>query len=110
MSDLNGGEARATCRRRVRGIQKMAMKAALRITACLGGLALFTAGLALGQHTVPKDYKGVEESVLAAIDLAKELDSVENRELRVSRAIVAPQSPRRSDDRLRPRRGSHQPP
>jgi catechol 2,3-dioxygenase-like lactoylglutathione lyase family enzyme len=28
--------------------------------------------------------------VLAAIDLAKEIDSVENRELRVSRAIVAP--------------------
>jgi hypothetical protein len=28
--------------------------------------------------------------VLAAIDLAKEIDNVENRELRVSRAIVAP--------------------
>ena len=29
------------------------------------------------------------ESALAAIDLAKEIDSVENRELRVSRAVVA---------------------
>jgi len=28
--------------------------------------------------------------VLAAVDLAKEVDSVENRELRVSRATVAP--------------------
>jgi quercetin dioxygenase-like cupin family protein len=69
----------------------MAMKKALRITAwSLAGMALFTAGFALGQHSPPADYKGVEESVLAAIDLAKEIDSVENRELRVSRAIVAP--------------------
>jgi quercetin dioxygenase-like cupin family protein len=63
----------------------------LRFTAWFSaGLALFTAGLALGQHPAPTDYKGVKESVLAAIDLAKEVDSVENRELRVSRAIVAP--------------------
>jgi hypothetical protein len=48
------------------------------------------AGFALGQHPAPTDYKGVKESALAAIDLAKEIDSVENRELRVSRAIVAP--------------------
>jgi quercetin dioxygenase-like cupin family protein len=44
----------------------------------------------LGQYPAPTEYKGVEESVLAALDLAKEIDSVENRELRVSRAIVAP--------------------
>jgi quercetin dioxygenase-like cupin family protein len=31
----------------------------------------------------------LKNSVLAAIDLAKEIDSLENRELRVSRAIVA---------------------
>ena len=30
------------------------------------------------------DYKGVEESVLAAIDLAKEIDGVEDRELFLS--------------------------
>jgi hypothetical protein len=70
---------------------KMTTRTALRITAwSLAGLALFTAGLALGQHLVPTDYKGVTESVLAAIDLAKEIDSVENHELRVSRATVAP--------------------
>jgi quercetin dioxygenase-like cupin family protein len=67
----------------------MTTRTALRITAW-SGLALFIAGLALGQHPAPTDYKGVEESVLAAIDLAKEIDSVENRELRVSRATVAP--------------------
>jgi hypothetical protein len=49
--------------------------------------------------------------------LAKEIDSVENRELRVSRATVAPgghigfhSPPGRPDDRLRPRRDSHQSP
>ena len=69
----------------------MATRTALRIFAwSSAGLALFTAGLALGQHPVPTDYKGVIESVLATIDLAKEIDSVENRELWVSRAAVAP--------------------
>jgi quercetin dioxygenase-like cupin family protein len=53
-------------------------------------LALFTAGVALGQQTAPTDYRGVDEEVLAAIDLAEEIRTVENRELRVSRAIVAP--------------------
>jgi quercetin dioxygenase-like cupin family protein len=67
----------------------MTTRTALRITAW-SGLALFIAGLALGQHPAPTDYKGVEESVLAAIDLATEIDGVENRELRVSRATVAP--------------------
>jgi quercetin dioxygenase-like cupin family protein len=69
----------------------MATRTTLRITAwSSAGLVLFTAGLTLGQHTAPTDYQGVKESVLAAIDLAKEIDSVENRELRVSRATVVP--------------------
>ena len=69
----------------------MTTRTALRITAwSSAGLALFIAGLALGQHPAPTDYNGVEESVLAAIDLTKEIDGVENRELRVSRATVAP--------------------
>ena len=69
----------------------MGMKTALRIASwSLAGMALFTAGFALGQYPAPTDYKGVQQSVLAAIDLAKEIDSVENRELRVSRAIIAP--------------------
>ena len=69
----------------------MAMKPALRIADwSLTGMVLFTAGFALGQYPAPTDYKGVKESVLAAVDLAKEIDSVENRELRVTRAIVTP--------------------
>ena len=68
----------------------MNMKTALRIAARSSvGLVLFTAGLALGKQAAPTDYRGVDEEVLAAIDLAKEIHSVENRELRVSRAIVA---------------------
>jgi quercetin dioxygenase-like cupin family protein len=60
------------------------------IALCSAALALFTAGFSLGQYQSPTDYKGVQESVLAAIDLAKEIDSVENRELRVSRVIIVP--------------------
>ena len=62
----------------------------LTIAWSVGGIALFTAGLAIGAHTAPADYIGVTESVLATIDLAKEIDTVENRELRVSRAVIAP--------------------
>jgi quercetin dioxygenase-like cupin family protein len=69
----------------------MATRTALRFTVwCSAALSLFTAGFALGQHPAPADYQGVEESVLAAIDLAKEIDSVDDRELRVTRATVAP--------------------
>lgn len=69
----------------------MALKTALLIAAWSSvGMALFSTGFALGQYSAPTDYKGVKELVLAAIDLAKEIDSVEDRELRVSRAIVAP--------------------
>ena len=70
---------------------KMEMKAALRIFVWSSvGLALFAAGFALGQQAAPKDYRGVQEEVLATVDLTKEMDSVANRELRVSRATVAP--------------------
>jgi len=49
------------------------MKSDLSIaTWSLVGLTLFQAGFAPGQQTAPKDYRGVEEEVLAAIDLAKE--------------------------------------
>jgi quercetin dioxygenase-like cupin family protein len=69
----------------------MATRTALRIAAWpLVALALLTAGFALGHQTAPTDYNGVNEAVLAAIDLAKEIRSVENRELRVSRATVEP--------------------
>jgi quercetin dioxygenase-like cupin family protein len=67
------------------------MRAARHITAlCFGGLALLAAGFVLGRQSAPTDYKSVTEEVLAAIDLAHEIDSIANRELRLSRAVVAP--------------------
>jgi quercetin dioxygenase-like cupin family protein len=54
------------------------------------GLVLFAAGFVLGQQSAPIDYKSVTENVLAAIDLAPEIDNVTNRELRLSRAVIAP--------------------
>ena len=67
------------------------MRAAHHITA-LGstGLARLSAGFVLGQQSAPTDYRSVIEDVLAAIDLATEIDSIANRELRLSRAVVAP--------------------
>ena len=57
---------------------------------CCAGSALLAAGFVLGQQSAPTDYKSVSEEVLAAIDLVPEIDSVANRELRLSRAVVAP--------------------
>ena len=52
--------------------------------------ALLSAGYVLGQQAAPPDYRGVAEDVLASIDLAKEIDSVRNRDLRLSLAVVEP--------------------
>jgi quercetin dioxygenase-like cupin family protein len=56
----------------------------------IAAVLLLSAGFVLGQQTAPTDYKLVSETVLASIDLAREIDSVQNRELRLSRAGVAP--------------------
>ena len=56
----------------------------------IAGAMLLSAGFVLGQPTPPTDYKLVSEAVLASIDLAREIDTVQNRELRLSRASVAP--------------------
>ena len=67
------------------------MRAARYVTAlCSAGLTLLAAGFVLGQHTAPTDYHLVSEDVLSTIDLSKEIDSVQNRELRLSRAVVSP--------------------
>src|SRR5712691_6738000 len=67
------------------------MRAGRHITAlCCAGLAVVATGFVLGQQSAPTDYKSVSDDVLASIDLAKEIDSVANRELRLSRAVVAP--------------------
>ncbi|SRR5258707_12218607 len=60
--------------------------AALALTAFM----LLSSGFVLGQQSAPSDYKLVNEDVLAAIDLAKEIDSVQGRELRLSSATIAP--------------------
>jgi quercetin dioxygenase-like cupin family protein len=57
---------------------------------CLAGLMLLTTGFVLGQQSAPTDYQSVRQDVLAAIDLAPEIDGIANRELRLSRAIVEP--------------------
>jgi quercetin dioxygenase-like cupin family protein len=66
------------------------MRLARIIAPCCAGLALLAAGVVLGQQTAPIDYKLVSEDVLAAIDLAPEIGNVQNRELRLSRATIAP--------------------
>src|ERR1700730_18651473 len=67
------------------------MRAARHITAWFSaGMALLATGFVLGQQSAPTDYRSVTEDVLAAIDLAKEIDGVANLELRLSRAVVAP--------------------
>jgi quercetin dioxygenase-like cupin family protein len=66
------------------------MRAAHYIAILASGFALLCAGLVLGQQSAPTDYKLVSEDVLAAIDLAKEIDGVEGRELRLSSAVIAP--------------------
>jgi len=69
----------------------MVAKTGLRVAAAsFAGLAFLLAGVVLGQEIAPTDYKLVQEQVLAAIDLAQEIDKVENRELRVSHATLAP--------------------
>jgi len=56
----------------------------------LVALLLFFVGVVLGQQSAPTDYKLVTENVLAAIDLSKEVESVQGRELRLSSAVIEP--------------------
>jgi len=66
------------------------MRAAHAVAALGTALALLYGGFVLGQQSAPTDYKLVTEDVLATIDLAKEIDSVQGRELRLSSAVIAP--------------------
>src|SRR6266576_506000 len=66
------------------------MRAAHALDALGAAFVLLDAGVVLGQQSAPNDYKMVSEDVLAKVDLAKEIDSVEGRELRLSRAVIAP--------------------
>jgi quercetin dioxygenase-like cupin family protein len=51
---------------------------------------LFFVGVVLGQQSAPTDYNLVTENVLAAIDLSKEVESMQGRELRLSSAVIEP--------------------
>lgn len=55
-----------------------------------GALALFFAGAVLGQQTAPTDYNLVTQHVIASIDLDKEIEGVQGRELRLSSAVIQP--------------------
>ena len=66
------------------------MRAAHALAVLGAAFVLLYAGFVLGQQSAPNDYKLVSEDVLAKIDLAKEIDSVEGRELRLSSAVIAP--------------------
>jgi quercetin dioxygenase-like cupin family protein len=64
--------------------------AARRAVLAAAAAALASTGYAVGRQSAPTDFRGVEQHVLANIDLAGEIDSVQNRELRLSRAVIAP--------------------
>ena len=67
------------------------MNGVSRVAVCgIAAVMLLSAGYVLGQQSPPADYKLVSEDVLASIDLAREIDSVQDRELRLSRATIAP--------------------
>jgi quercetin dioxygenase-like cupin family protein len=53
-------------------------------------LVLFSAGFAAGQRSAPTDDRLVEQTLLAKIDLAKAVDGLGERELRLSRVEIAP--------------------
>ena len=55
------------------------------------GVLLLSAGFVLGRQAAPTDYKLVSETVLASIDLAREIDTGQDRELKRLRQM-SPQS------------------
>ena len=56
----------------------------------VAALAVFSVGIAIGQRSAPQDDRSVEQTLLASIDLAKAVDHLGDRELRLSRVTVAP--------------------
>ena len=56
----------------------------------LAAFALFATGFVFGQQSAPTDYKLVSEDELAAIELTGEIDTIQGRELRLTRVQIAP--------------------
>jgi quercetin dioxygenase-like cupin family protein len=67
------------------------MRHSLRIAASVAvALVLFSAGFAAGKHHAPSGDLLVEQTLLASIDLAKAIDTLDDRELRLSHVTIAP--------------------
>ena len=67
------------------------MKNLLRMTASgVAAFALFAAGFAAGQSHAPSGDQLVEQKLLASIDLAKAVEALDDRELRLSHVTIAP--------------------
>jgi quercetin dioxygenase-like cupin family protein len=60
------------------------------VAACIAALAAFWSGFAVGQRSAPSDDRGVDTTLLATIDLAKELDGSPDRQMRLNRVTIAP--------------------
>jgi quercetin dioxygenase-like cupin family protein len=60
------------------------------LTLAVFGTAMFGVGLALGTQAGPTDWRGFSQQLLAKIDLAGEIPDVAGRDLRLSRATLAP--------------------
>ena len=68
------------------------MRGPLRIAMVIAtGLLVFSAGYAAGQRSAPAGDQLVEQKLLATIDLAKAVEGLGDRELRLSRVEIAPQ-------------------
>jgi quercetin dioxygenase-like cupin family protein len=75
----------------VRGKMEATMKNSLRIVASLAAaFALLAVGFAAGQSRAPTGDRLVEQTLLASIDLAKAVETLDDRELRLSHVTVAP--------------------
>src|ERR1700719_4353050 len=57
---------------------------------CAAGVAVFSAGWAFGQQAAPTGDVLVDQRLLATIDLAKAVEGMPARELRLSHVRVAP--------------------
>jgi quercetin dioxygenase-like cupin family protein len=67
------------------------MRNPIRITALVAAaLALLSAGFAAGQHAAPTDDRLVQQRLLASIDLAKAVERLGDRELRLNHVTIAP--------------------
>jgi quercetin dioxygenase-like cupin family protein len=60
------------------------------VVAGIAALAAFWSGFAVGQRSAPSGDSGVEQTLLATIDLAKALAGFPDRQMRLNRVTIAP--------------------